>query len=238
MSYENGAILETKNLYKKYPTAKGYLEVINNINLEVKRGEFLSVVGESGVGKSTLMHILGLLDRPTAGEVVIDNFNCFELSDDKLADYRNKIIGFVFQLHHLLPEFTALENVILPQLIGGKSASKAKEKGMELLTAVGIANRASHYPNQLSGGEKQRVAFCRALANEPNIVIADEPTGDLDEKNSQNFVDIISNIQEDFNVTFILATHNLNLAANTDRVLKLHDGKSQEITREVKKNYG
>lgn len=238
MQKNEKTILKVENLKKHFKTADGYLDVLTGVDLEVKKGKFVSVVGESGVGKSTLMHILGLIDPPTSGDLEINDLKCFELEDEELTEYRNERIGFVFQFHHLLPEFTALENVTLPQLIARKPPKEAQERAYKLLSSVGLEERADHYPNQLSGGEQQRVAFSRALSNDPEVVIADEPTGNLDERNSQIFIDLILDLQDNFNKTFILATHDLSFASYTQRIMRLHNGRVHEITSEVQEKYG
>ncbi len=223
-------ILRAENIHKIFSLGKDVkLHVLKGISLEVKRGEIISIVGASGAGKSTLLHILGALDKPSDGRVFIDGIDIFKMSDSELAKFRNQKIGFIFQFHHLLPEFTALENVVMPALIGGKSLSEAKEKAYELLKEVGLADRINHKPSELSGGEQQRVAVARALMNSPDIVLADEPSGNLDSKNAEALHELIIELNKKIGQTFIIATHNEKLAERSDRIVKIVDGKIQEI---------
>jgi lipoprotein-releasing system ATP-binding protein len=194
--------------------------------LEVHQGEIVSIVGASGAGKSTLLHILGTLEKPDSGTLMIDQTNVFELSAKKLALFRNQKIGFVFQFHHLLPEFSAIENVCIPAWIAGTGKKEAMKKAMELLEILNLKDRAEHKPNELSGGEQQRVAIARALINNPAIVLADEPTGNLDSQNSKAIFDIINNLRNQFGQTFIMVTHNQELADLSDRALTMIDGKT------------
>jgi lipoprotein-releasing system ATP-binding protein len=215
-------MLSTKNLSKSY----GELNILKDVTMQVQRGEIVSIVGASGAGKSTLLHIIGTLDKPDAGEVFIDQVNVFQLSARKLSQFRNQKIGFVFQFHHLLPEFSALENTALPALINNLSKKQAEKKAVALLELLQLGNRLHHKPAELSGGEQQRVAIARALINDPAIVLADEPTGNLDSKNSLAIFDMINDLRKQLNQTFILVTHNDELAHLSDRILKMTDGKT------------
>ncbi|MFQ6113255.1 MAG: ABC transporter ATP-binding protein [bacterium] len=218
-------ILVTKDLHKSYPMGKGSVHVLKGINLEVNAGQIVAIVGPSGVGKSTLLHILGTLDRPTRGRVEIDQTEVFEYDDKKLATFRNETIGFVFQFHHLLPEFTALENVMMPSMIGGIDKSKMRKRAEFLLSEVGLDDRFGHRPGELSGGELQRVAVARALMNDPKIVLADEPSGNLDQKASKSLHELLWNLSRKYKKTFIIVTHNLELAESADKMVELFDGR-------------
>ncbi|MBN2164890.1 MAG: ABC transporter ATP-binding protein [Marinilabiliaceae bacterium] len=202
----------------------GELKVLKGIDLNIKEGEIVSIVGASGAGKTTLLQILGSLDKPTNGKVFINNVDINKLSENQLARFRNENIGFVFQFHQLLPEFTAVENVIIPALIKGDSKVKALEKANELLAFLKLENRKEHKPSQLSGGEKQRVAVARALINEPAVVFADEPTGNLDSKNQEELQLLFKSLREKYKATFIIVTHDEHLAAMSDRVIHMKDG--------------
>lgn len=221
----NENVLEAREIYKSYPTADGQIDVLLGINLAIKRGEIVAVVGPSGVGKSTLLHILGILDRPTRGQLRIDSTQVSSLSDDQLAKLRNSTVGFVFQFHYLLPELSALENVMMPGMIAGKKAEELIEPARELLGRVGLAERESHRPNQLSAGEQQRVAIVRALINNSKVVLADEPSGNLDFTNSQTLHALLWELSRTLEKTFVIATHNLELARKADRVLELRNGR-------------
>lgn len=221
----NENVLEAREIYKSYPTADGQIDVLLGINLEIKRGEIVAVVGPSGVGKSTLLHILGILDRPTRGQLRMDSTQVSSLSDDQLAKLRNSTVGFVFQFHYLLPELSALENVMMPGMIAGKKTEELIEPARELLDRVGLAEREPHRPNQLSAGEQQRVAIVRALINNPKVVLADEPSGNLDFANSQTLHALLWELSRTLEKTFVIATHNLELARKADRVLELRNGK-------------
>ncbi len=219
-------ILHTKNIIKSYQnTKKVKLEVLRSVDVEIERNKISVIVGASGAGKSTLLHIMGGLDRPDSGEVFFNDQNIFELSDDKLARFRNKNMGFVFQFHHLLPEFTAIENVSIPQMITGKSLTDASKKAAELLEAVGMMERMNHKPAELSGGEQQRVAVARALANDPDIILADEPTGNLDSENSEAVHRILIDLRDKMGKTFVIVTHNPGLVNLADKVFQMKDGK-------------
>jgi lipoprotein-releasing system ATP-binding protein len=210
-----------KNIYKRY----GTIEVLKGVNIEVNRGEVVCIAGPSGSGKSTLLHILGTLDKADIGEVTMNNLVVNELVGRKLAAFRNKHIGFVFQFHHLLPEFSAMENVCIPGWIGGRKKNEVREKAMELLTTLGLAERIENKPNQLSGGEQQRVAVARALINNPDVVFADEPSGNLDSANARELHQLFFDLRKQFNQTFLIVTHNDELAQLSDRVLHMRDGK-------------
>lgn len=216
------AILSAKNIHKKY----GTVEVLKGVDIEVQAGEIVSIVGSSGAGKSTLLHILGTLDRPDQGEVFLNNQNITGLQGKRLASFRNKHIGFVFQFHHLLPEFSALENVCIPGWIqGNKRTNDVKQRAEELLTLLGLKNRLDNKPNALSGGEQQRVAVARALINNPDVVFADEPTGNLDSANAKDLHQLFFDLRKQFNQTFLIVTHNEELAQQSDRMLVMKDGR-------------
>lgn len=214
-------MLNAKGITKSY----GQLQILKGIDLVVSEGEIVSIVGSSGAGKTTLLQLLGTLDQPDAGQLTIDGINPFTLSSKKLAAFRNQAIGFIFQFHQLLPEFTALENVIIPALIKGETMQLAKENGLVLLEKIGLKDRANHKPNELSGGEQQRVSVCRALINRPKIIFADEPSGNLDSQNSRELHELFFRLREEFNQTFIIVTHNEQLANMADRKLTMQDGK-------------
>ena len=217
--------MEAQNITKRYETAgTAPVEVFANLDLAVKKGELLALTGPSGCGKSTLLHLLGTLDRPTAGKISIEGIDVATMGDKALSDFRNKRIGFIFQFHHLLPEFTALENVAMPALIAGKTFKDVSERAKMLLSEVGLSARIFHRPAALSGGESQRVAVARAFLMSPALVLADEPTGNLDIKNSELLFDLITGLSRKMDQTFVIATHNLELAARADRVLHLEKG--------------
>ena len=219
-------MLRAVNLIKSFETEKNVrLEILKSVSLEIEPEKISVIIGASGAGKSTLLHLLGGLDRPDSGEVFFDNNNIFTLSDDKLAKFRNRNIGFVFQFHHLLPEFTALENTAIPQMINGVSLTKASAKAKELLEVVGLSERLHHKPAALSGGEQQRVAVARALANDPSIIFADEPTGNLDSSNSESIHELIVDLRDKFNKTFVIVTHNASLVNLADKVFEIKDGR-------------
>lgn len=213
-------MIRAENIHKRY----GELEVLKGVSLEISEGEIVSIVGASGAGKSTLLHIIGTLDKADAGSVFINNIETGKLKDKKLSDFRNRAIGFVFQFHHLLPEFTALENVCIPAFIAGKSEAEAQAKAKELLGFLGLADRAHHKPSQLSGGEQQRVAVARALVNQPAVVLADEPSGNLDSNSAKELHQLFFDLRDRFNQTFVIVTHNEELADMADRKLEMKDG--------------
>ena len=213
-------MINAKNIHKSY----GDLEVLKGVDLQINKGEIISIVGASGAGKSTLLQIIGTLDKPNEGKLEINEINTSNLKDKELSLFRNQNIGFVFQFHHLLPEFTALENVCIPAFIGKKSKAEAEKKAMELLTTLGVSDRASHKPSELSGGEQQRVAVCRALINNPTVILADEPSGNLDSASAEELHQLFFKLREELNQTFIIVTHNEKLANMADRKLTMKDG--------------
>ena len=223
------SILKAIEIYKNYQNGPEVIKVLKGISLEVNQGEVVIIIGPSGVGKSTLLHVLGSLDKPSGGDVHINGQNVFELDDQKLARFRNKNIGFVFQFHHLLPEFTALENVMLPGMMYNTDLERVKSDALKLLGEVGLDNRLNHRPGQLSGGERQRVAVARALINNPKLVLADEPTGNLDKNNSESLYRLILNFNKKFNQTFIIVTHNEVMAVQASRMIELEDGMVKKI---------
>jgi lipoprotein-releasing system ATP-binding protein len=214
-------MLSGKNIHKRY----GAVEVLRGVDIDIKMGEIVSIVGSSGAGKSTLLHILGTLDKADMGTVELNNAEVSSLQGRRLADFRNKNIGFVFQFHHLLPEFTALENVCIPGWLAGRKKRDVEQRGTDLLNLLGLADRLNNKPNQMSGGEQQRVAVARALINNPAIVFADEPTGNLDSANAKELHDLFFDLRKKFNQTFLIVTHNEELAQLSDRVLHMKDGK-------------
>ncbi len=220
------AIVEATGLRKVYQGGDGLpIEVLAGVDLSIHRGEFVAIVGSSGSGKSTLLHLLGALDTPSGGNVQLDGSSFLDLSPDALAEVRNRKIGFVFQFHHLLREFTALENVMLPLLIAGEDDARARSRAEELLAAVGLAGRMTHRPGALSGGEQQRAAVARALAADPVVVLADEPSGNLDAGNSERLHQLFARLSREFETALVVVTHNRNLAARADRVLSLEGGR-------------
>lgn len=219
-------LLKAEDLRKSFQTTKQVkLEVLKSVSLEIERNKISAIIGSSGAGKSTLLHLLAGLDRPDSGRVIFNNENIFGFQDEKLAKFRNNNVGLVFQFHHLLPEFSALENVAIPQMISGKSLTDATKKAGELLEAVGLAQRMEHKPAELSGGEQQRVAFARAMANDPEIIFADEPTGNLDSENSESIHSLIVNLRDKYRKTFVLVSHNEGLVKLADNVYEMKDGK-------------
>ena len=218
-------LVEARSLVKSYHADEQEVPVLRGVDLTVNEGEMLAIVGASGVGKSTLMHILGTLDVPDEGTLLLEGQNVFELPENERTRLRNETIGFVFQFHHLLPEFTALENVAMPLMIARASAAEALTRARELLAALGLADRAEHRPSQLSGGEQQRVAFARALTNKPRLVLADEPTGNLDSRRSRELVELIRKLHEERGLTSVIVTHNEAVATLCDRALRMEDGR-------------
>ena len=214
-------MIEIKNITKNY----GELEVLKGIDLTIKKKEIVTIVGASGAGKSTLLHILGTLDTPDRGELYYDGINVAKLSSNKLSIFRNQNIGFVFQFHHLLPEFTALENVCIPAWIKGEGKKETEKQALKLLTLLGLSDRIHHKPNQLSGGEQQRVSVARALINRPKVVLADEPSGNLDTQTKNELHQLFFSLREKLGQTFVIVTHDSELAAMSDRQIKLRDGR-------------
>lgn len=213
-------MIDIKDVRKSF----GNLNVLKGITLHIDKGEVVSIVGPSGAGKTTLLQIIGTLDKADSGEICIDGKEISRMSKKQLSDFRNTHIGFVFQFHQLLPEFTALENIMIPAYIAGKSRSEAKKRAMELLDFMGLTDRATHKPNELSGGEKQRVAVARALVNNPAVILADEPSGSLDSKNKAELHQLFFDLRDKFGQTFVIVTHDEELASITDRTIHLRDG--------------
>lgn len=221
-------VLEAKGVFRSFQTGSVILDVLKGVDLEIYQGEIVALIGPSGSGKSTLLHILGALDRPDKGSINLDSVEVLSLNDKELAHLRNRTVGFVFQFHHLLPEFSALENVMLPKLIAGEEIKSIENKALELLDEVGLKDRKDHKPGELSGGEQQRVAVARALINDPRIVIADEPSGNLDRNTAESLHNLILELNRSRNQTFVLATHNLELAQRANRIFKLKDGQVEQ----------
>ncbi len=218
-------LIKATNIHRKFSIGRNdYLEVLKGISIDIDQAEVIAIVGPSGAGKSTLLHILGLLDRPSGGELLFEGEDVFTLKDETLAQLRNRMIGFIFQFHHLLPEFTALENVMMPALIAGKSIHAVKDRARQLLRDVSVEQRAEHKPNELSGGEQQRVAVARALMNEPKLILADEPSGNLDSENASALHQMIFDLRKKYHQTFVIVTHNKELADMADREIMVVDG--------------
>jgi lipoprotein-releasing system ATP-binding protein len=213
-------MIDIKNITKSF----GSLQVLKGIDLHIDKGEVVSIVGPSGAGKTTLLQIIGTLDKPDTGSVCVDGIDTTTLSQNALADFRNRHLGFVFQFHQLLPEFTAIENIMIPAYIAGTSNKAAKERAKELLQFMGLTDRANHKPNELSGGEKQRVAVARALVNSPAVILADEPSGSLDTKNKEELHQLFFDLRDKFGQTFVIVTHDEQLATITDRTIHMRDG--------------
>ena len=218
-------MIDIKGIKKSF----GSLEVLKGIDLHIDKGEVVSIVGPSGAGKTTLLQIIGTLDRPDTGTITIDGIDVSKLSSKKLSDFRNQHIGFVFQFHQLLPEFTAIENIMIPAYIAGVSHREARQRAEELLEFMGLSDRASHKPNELSGGEKQRVAVARALMNHPAVILADEPSGSLDSKNKEELHQLFFDLRDKFGQTFVIVTHDEQLASITDRTIHMRDGQLENL---------
>ncbi|OWO85562.1 lipoprotein ABC transporter ATP-binding protein LolD [Photorhabdus luminescens] len=224
----NQPLLLCNNLCKKYQEGQVLTEVLKNVTFAINQSEMMAVVGSSGSGKSTLLHLLGGLDTPTSGEVLFKGHSLNKMSSGARAELRNHELGFIYQFHHLLPDFNAIENVAMPLLIGGKNRSQAQKKALEMLAAVGLEKRAHHRPSELSGGERQRVAIARALVNEPSLVLADEPTGNLDLRNADSIFALLGELNRQQGTAFLVVTHDLNLAGRLNRQVEMRDGYLQD----------
>jgi lipoprotein-releasing system ATP-binding protein len=224
----NGILLKGVGIHRTFRTGKEQLEVLKGIDIDIMKGKILTIVGPSGAGKSTLIHILGGLDNPTEGKVLLEDKSMYDYHDADLAKIRNRKIGFIFQFHHLLPEFSAIENVMMPSIINGNGASNAQKRAKDLLEDVGLAERMEHKPSELSGGEKQRVAVARAMINKPSIIFADEPTGNLDSANSEMLLSMLLELNRKHGITLVVVTHNDTIAERVGNTILLKDGKIQE----------
>ena len=223
----DGLLLRASGLSKSYQSASKTIPVLHDLELSIPHGRMIAVMGASGVGKSTLLHLLGGLDRPEAGEILFENRNILQFSPDELAEFRNDKVGFIFQMHHLLPEFNTLENTMIPFLLRNYDRKRASARAMEILREVGLSERLDHRPGQLSGGEQQRVAVARALMREPLLILADEPTGNLDERTAESIFHLFRELHSRRRLSFLIATHNSDLAAVCDETYMLHEGKLQ-----------
>ena len=226
-------VLQARLIQKSFRNGPNDVDVLDGIDFSVKRGEVVAVLGASGVGKSTLLHILGALDRPTRGQVLIDNIDVFTLTDDQIAEFRNRSLGFVFQFHHLLSEFTAIENVMMPLLIGRHERKEAYDIAEKILGEVGLEHRLEHKPGELSGGEQQRVAVARALVRRPRVVLADEPSGNLDRETGQGLLDMIWNLSRTHQLAFVVVTHDETISRWADKMVRIKDGKLVGISKKV-----
>lgn len=224
----NSLLLQCEGLCKTYQEGNLYTDVLRDVNFDMQPGEMMAIVGSSGSGKSTLLHLLGGLDTPTSGQVVFKGQSLNRMSSSDKAELRNRELGFIYQFHHLLPDFTALENVSMPLLIGKTKPAEAQEKAMKMLAAVGLESRSKHRPSELSGGERQRVAIARALVNNPSLVLADEPTGNLDQRNADSIFDLLGELNVRQGTAFLVVTHDLQLANRLNRQLEMRDGKLQQ----------
>ena len=229
----NNIVLKCTNIGKSYRDGSLNVQVLKNLNLEVKEGEGISIIGSSGSGKSTLLHILGGLDKPSEGKITLMNRDISDMSQRKLGELRNNYLGFVYQFHHLLPEFSALENVMMPLLIGKKNKAEAETQAADMLEKVGLKQRILHRPSELSGGERQRAAIARALVTRPKCLLADEPTGNLDRKNAQNILDMMMDLKTELNTSLIVVTHDDELAMRFERVMTMQDGCLQDKNKKV-----
>lgn len=229
----NNIVLKCTNIGKSYQDGSLNVQVLKNLNLEVKEGEGISIIGSSGSGKSTLLHILGGLDKPSEGKITLMNRDIRDMSQRKLGELRNNYLGFVYQFHHLLPEFSALENVMMPLLIGKKNKAEAETQAADMLEKVGLKQRILHRPSELSGGERQRAAIARALVTRPKCLLADEPTGNLDRKNAQNILDMMMDLKTELNTSLIVVTHDDELAMRFERVMTMQDGCLQDKNKKV-----
>ena len=233
MHLTDKALLRVEGLQKVFRSGKSDLVLFENLSFQVAQGEMLAIVGESGAGKSTLLHILGALDRPSAGDVYCANLQLSSLSEDAAAEFRNREIGFVWQFHYLLPEFTALENVAMPLLLRGRSQQETRREASEWLGAVGLEQRAQHRSGELSGGEQQRVALARALITQPKLLLADEPTGDLDSHTADSVFELIARLHRECKLTSLIATHNVAFARRCHRIMRLQNGRIEEVAPEA-----
>lgn len=227
----DGPIIEAADLHKSFAMNHERIDVLRGLDMRVDRGEIVAIIGASGAGKSTLLHLLGGLDRPTSGRITVDGVQVDRLREQELEAFRNRSVGFIFQFHHLLPEFTALENVMMPGLIRGLSQAEMRERARHILDSVGLGARLRHRPGELSGGEQQRVAIARALVLAPPLVLADEPTGNLDTHTGEEVMGALKRLHQTHGTTFVIVTHNEKLASETDRVVRMVDGKVEDATR-------